>query len=156
MKIKEFLQKIWSAIRKAFYKVDDETKKLVPIAIRIVEGLKYAMDTPVDDIVLSIVKAAIPGQADDIAINKIKAIVERYLPIVLANLYMIDTIAKIEDPNEKLKAVLAQFKFSSDELKSLAYQDLCKLSLTALADGKLTLGEAAVIGEWYYQNIYKK
>ena len=151
-----FLGKIFRAIGKLFEGLRAETKRLVPIAINIVEGIKKVMDSPVDDIILAIVEGAIPGDADDILINKIKSVVEIWLPKILLELKMIESIANIEDRNAQLQAVLDQLKLSSDETKAIIYHGLASLILEKLSDGKLSWSDAIAIGEYYYQNISKK
>lgn len=154
--MKKLLEKIWSTIKLVFNKAGEETRKLVPVAINVVQGLKSVMDSPVDDVILSIVKAAIPGDADDILIDKITSVVKEYLPKVLLDLKIVDAIANIEDQNEQLKAILAQFKLSSDETKNIVFHGLSCLILEKLADGKLSWSDSIAISEYYYQNIAKK
>lgn len=154
--MKKLLQKIWNAIRLVFNKADEGTKRLVPIAINVVQGLKSVMDSPVDDILLSIIKAAIPGDADDILIDRITVVVREYLPKVLLDLKMVESIANIEDQNEQLKAILEQFKLSSDETKNIFYHGMSCLILEKLSDGELSWSDAIAISEYYYQNIAKK
>lgn len=153
--MKKLLQKIWTAIKNAFNKADEATKQYVPIAINVVEGIKTFIDSPVDDVLLSVIKAAIPGTADDILIDKINAVVKEYLPKVLLDLKMVESIANIQDQNEQLKAILEQFKLSSDETKNIFYHGLSVLILEKLSDGVLSWSDAIAISEYYYQNITK-
>ncbi|MBV5334407.1 MAG: hypothetical protein JZU49_01195 [Sulfuricurvum sp.] len=154
--MKKLLKRVWAFIAGVFNRLEDETKKLVPVAINVVQGLKAVMDSPVDDILLSIVKAAIPGDADDLLIDRIKSVVEKYIPLVLTDLKMVGSIAGIEDQNKQLQAILDQFKLSSDETKNIFYHGLSCLILEKLSDGKLSWSDSIAIGEYYYQNISKK
>jgi hypothetical protein len=149
----KILQKIWASIKSLWNKKDAVIQKYAHISINVVEGLKKVMDSPVDDVVLSIVKSAIPGTADDVLIDKVKTAIEKYLPTALLNLKMIDSIAGITDPTEQLKAIIVQFKLSDDELKNKGYHDFSVLILNSLADGKLSWGECVVIAENYYQTF---
>jgi hypothetical protein len=114
------------------------------------------MDSPVDDIITSILKVAIPGDADDILIDKITAVVKEWIPKILLELKMVEAVANIEDQNEQLAAILGQFKLSSDESKNIFYHGLCSLILEKLSDGKIDWSDSVVISEYYFKNIAKK
>jgi hypothetical protein len=137
----------------SFYQsLKSETKRLVPVAINVIEGLKAVMDTPVDDVILEILKKAIPGTADDVLIDKIKGVVKEWLPKILLELKMVESVANIEDQNEQLKAILAQFKLSSDETKNIFYHGFASLILEKLSDGKLSWSDSIVIAEYFYKH----
>lgn len=154
--MKTFLKKIWNAIRNLYDSLVGNTRRYVPVAIRIVEAIKSVVDSPVDDIILGIVKLAIPGDADDKLIDKVKETVERWLPKILLELRLVDSIANIEDPNQQLQAILAQLKLSSDETQAIVYHGLASLILEKLSDGELSWSDSVAIAEYYYKNIHKK
>jgi len=77
------------------------------------------------------------------------------LPGVLLDLKLVNSIANIEDPNEKLKAVLAQFKLSSNDTKNIVYHGLAALAIEKLSDGKLSWSDAVALSEYYYKNVMK-
>lgn len=151
--MKNFLQNILAKIKNFFSKAEDQTKKLTLIAIKLTEGLKAVMDSPVDDVILSVVKSAIPGTADDVLIDQIKAYVEKHLPTTILTLKMVNSIASITDPAEQLKAILAQFKLSDDIEKNAAYHDFCTKAIFCLADGKLTWSEAVYLAQSGYEDF---
>jgi len=138
-----------------FQGLKKETKRMVPIAINVVEGIKKVMDGPVDDIVLAVVKNAIHGSADDLLIDKVQAVVKEWLPKILLELKMVEGIAGIEDQNEQLQAILAQFKLSSDESKNIFYHGFCSLILEKLSDGKIDWSDSILISEYYFKNIHQ-
>jgi hypothetical protein len=154
--MKKFLKKIWDAVRLVYEKLVGTTQKLVPVAINIVEGIKKVMDSPVDDIVLAIIKNAIPGDADDKFIEKIQKTVEMWLPKILLELKLVDSISHIADKNEQLKAILAQLKLSSSETQNIIYHGLASLILEKLSDGKISWTDAVAISEYYYTNFATK
>lgn len=156
MSLKNFLSRIWTAIANIFNKIESQTKVLIPIAVKVVQGLKIVMDSPVDDVLGAIIKNAIPGNADDNLIDKITTEVHKWIPKVLLELQLIDSIANIEDTNEQLKAVLAKLKLSSDEAQNIVYHGLAALILEKLSDGKLTWTDSTAIAEYYYKEILKK
>jgi hypothetical protein len=146
--------RILRAIGSLFQNLRKETKRLVPVAINVVEGIKTVMDSPVDDILLAVLKQAIPGTADDILISKIQGVVKEWLPKVLFELYAVKEIADIQDANEQLKVILARFKLSSDESKNIFYHGFCSLILEKLSDGKIEWSEAVLISEYYFKNLH--
>lgn len=153
--MKKLLRKIWTAVQKAYAKMVSETREMVPIAVGAVEAIKNVMDGPVDDILAEIIKAAIPGNADNILIDRARAVLAEYIPKVLFELKLIDSIANIDDPNEQLKAILLQLKLSSNETKAVVYHGLATLILEKLSDGKLSFSDSAAIAEYYYQHVVK-
>jgi len=148
--------KAWNFIKLEFGKLDKETKLLVPIAINVVNAIKTVMESPVDNVLVAIIEAAVPNKAEAALVEKINATVKQWLPKVLTELTMINAIANITDPNEQLKAILAQLKLSSDQTKDVLYHGLSSLILQELSDGKLTWSDAVVVGEYYYTNFVKK
>lgn len=114
------------------------------------------MDGPVDDVILSIIKNAIPGNADDVLIDKVHKTVQEWVPKILLELNLVNSIANIEDTNEQLKAILAQLKLSSDETKNIFYHGIASLILEKLSDGKFDWTDATAISEYYYQHQVKE
>lgn len=151
----KFLRRLWAAIANLFYKVEHEVKVLVPIAIGVVQGIKKVMDGPADDVILSIIKSAIPGDADDKLIDKVHKTVEEWLPKILLELNLVNSVATIEDRNEQLKAILAHLKLSSDETKNIVYHGIASLILEKLSDGKFDWTDATAVAEYYYQHEVK-
>lgn len=154
--MKKLIRRIWNGIRKAYRGITGITSEMIPIAINVVEGIKKVMDSQVDDVVLAILSVVFPGVANNPLVGKVKKFVEEKLPSILLNLKIINSIAGIDNPNEQLKAILAQFKLSSDEQKNVAYHEIAYLSMEALADGKITRSEAIVLSEFYYKKILNK
>lgn len=153
--MKKLLKKIFDGIKKAYNMLTGKTKDFVPVAIKIVNAVKTAMDGSVDDIILFVIKKSIPGEADDVIIDKIKSTVEKWLPKILLELTLIKSIADIEDKNEQLKVILTQLKLSSDETQNIFYHGLASLILEKLSDGELSWSDSVAITEYYYRNFIK-
>lgn len=151
-----FIKKIWHAIQRIFQGLRHELRILVPVAIKVVEGVKAVMDGPVDDVVASIVKHAIPGDADDKFIDKVTTTINTWLPKLLLELNMVNAVANIEDTNEQLKAILDKLKLSSDETKNVFYHGLASLILEKLSDGKFSWSDATAVAEYYYKHEFKQ
>jgi DNA polymerase III delta prime subunit len=154
--MKKFIANIWNKIKDLYNSLIGTSKKYIPIAINIVEAIKKVTDSPVDDIILSIVKAAIPGTADDVMIDKVKDTVEKWLPKILLELRLWQSVSNIEDQNEQLQAILKEINLSSDETKSIIYHGLAALILEKLSDGELSWSDSVAISEYYFKNIHKK
>lgn len=151
----QFLRKLWVAIAGLFQKVDDEIKVLVPIAIGVVQGIKKVMDGPVDDVILTIVKAAIPGEADNKLIDKVHKTVEEWIPKVLLQLNLVNSVVNKDTVNDQLKAILERLKLSDEETKNIFYHGIASLILEKLSDGKFDWKDATAVAEYYYQHQKK-
>jgi len=154
--MKKFIARIWKTVKDLYNSLIGTSKKYIPIAINIVEAIKKVSDSPVDDIILSIVKAAIPGTADDVMIDKVKDTVEKWLPKILLELRLWQSVSNIENQNEQLQAILREINLSSDETKSIIYHGLAALILEKLSDGELSWSDSVAISEYYFKNIHKK
>lgn len=147
MSLKNFLRHLWQSIKNLFDKVENEVKKDVVIAISVVQQIKTVVDSPVADVVT----ALIPGDVDDL----IKEQLRQWLPKIILQLALVQSISNIEDENAQLQAILDKIKLSSDETKSAFYHSLASLILQKLSDGKLSWTDAVAISEYYYQNHVK-
>ena len=154
--MKQLLKRIWNAVKNVYAKIVDETRQMVPVAINVIEAVKEVMDTPVDDILAFVIKKSIPGTADDVLIDKISSVIKEWLPKILIELKVVQSIANIDDPNKQLQAIFDELKLSSDETKAIIYHGLATLILEKLSDGKLSWSDAGAIAEYYYQNVVKK
>ena len=159
MSLKSFVTNVWkkllSSVKKTYNKVDELANKLCPVAIDVVEAMKKINDGFAGDVLETIVTAAIPGNKDDIVVKNMRAKLKEVLPKIITQLTIINSIAEIEDENEKLKAILVAVNLSPDETKNALYHSFGALALEKLSDGKLTWSEAVQLTEWWYLNIYK-
>jgi hypothetical protein len=149
------LGKIFKAIASIFHGLRHEVKILIPIGINAVQALKTVMDSPVENVAEFVIKAAIPGEADDILIDKITAVIRKVLNTSLPGLQMMQSIADIDNKEDQLNAILAKLKLSSDDTKNIYFHGLASLIIKELSDGDLTWKESVVIGEYYYQHFVK-
>lgn len=156
MKLKLFLAKVLAFIASMWKKLDSIVDKLAPVAIKIVDEIKKVNESTTGDIIDLILSKAIPGTADDAAIDIIRAKLKEILPKILLGLKMSESIANIQDQNEQLKAIIIAINMSPDEVRNAHYHTLCAMILEAGADGKITWSESVQIAEFYYMYIYKK
>ncbi len=153
--MKKLLQRIWAFIEGLFSKLEKEVEKLVPVATNIVQGVKKVVESGTTDTILEVIKFTIPGNTDDKIIDKAMEIAKEYIPKIAKQLGIIDAITEIEDVNEQMIAVVNALKDANDETKSDYWHEIAAFILRALADGKITLGEAGAIVEYHYQNYVR-
>lgn len=153
--MKKLWIKILSFIKRLYTKLVDETKFYIPVAIKVVEVLKTILDSPVDDIILTVITALVPN----IPANKLDAIkskIQAELPKILVELNLVNSIANIEGVNAQLQAILNALKVSPDNVKAEKYHTLASKILVILSDGKIKWGESVIFTEWYYQTYIKE
>jgi len=136
--------------------LSSKAKELIPIAITIVNAIKFAVENPITgnliDFILDAVKKAIPGELDDKLIDKIKAMIIVWLPKILERLKVAEGIANIEDQNEKWLAILKELQGKDAEEKALFYNDAAVTAAVELTDESLTLKKALITVPLVYQN----
>lgn len=150
------LKKLWAWVSKVWEGLNTKTKELVPIAIKVVEAVKNFELSSSADFVEWVVTTAIPGDADDKVVNKSREVVHKWLPKILLELQLIESIANIETLDEKLKAIVAQLRLSSDETQNIVNHGLATLIIEKLSDGELSWSDSIAISEYYFKNVFKK
>lgn len=143
----KILQSVWSAISSIWKKTNEKVKQFAPVAIEVVEELKLWIESPIGDLITQI----IPGTIDD----KLRAQLLKVLPVVISKLQLSIAITGITDPNEQLRAILAQLKFASDAQKDSFYHEFGYLIIELLADGDLSRSDSILITEFYLKHIRK-
>lgn len=153
--MKKLLQKVWNWVKGLYEGLVGTTKKYVPVAIKIVEAIKKVMDSPVDDVALAIITMAIPGDADDKLVKKVKEFVEDNLPKFLVELKIINEISNYPDLNSQLQGIITELKKLSPTTQAALWHNFASLAIEKLSDGECTWADAVVLAEWYYNNVYK-
>jgi len=143
MSLKKFLHRLWTGIKGIFDKIEDDLKRLVPVAIKVVEAIKTFDESIVSDVLTTL----IPGEVDDKIMQKLR----EFLPKILLELNMVDSIIGITDPNEQLKAILARIKLSPKNSQDVFYHGIASLILSELSDGKFSWSDAVAVAEYYYK-----
>jgi len=146
------LRRIFREIGNWFKRLPQNVVTLVPIAINVVEGIKKVMDSPIDDVILFIIKNAIPGSADDVIIDKTKVLLEEWIPKILIILRGIDEVSGTKTEDEILNDIISDINTLNDESKAAFYHNFATLILEKLTDGKLTKSECIILTEYYYKN----
>lgn len=152
MNIKNLLKSIGEWVHGMWDKLNDKAKELIPIAVNIVEGIKTFNDSTVADFVEHIVTTAIPGTADDLLVEKVRKVLKEWLPKILLELKIIDSVSQLTDDNEKLKAILTELKLTST--KGILYKGIAGKFLELMSDGEFSFDDACKLTTEYF--ILKK
>jgi hypothetical protein len=147
MSIKSFITKLWSAIRSLFNSFPEELKSAVQIGIAVTENIKHFVDSPLADILTTI----IPGKIDD----KIKDALRAGLPAILTNLRLADNCGELHNPQEITNCAIKVLQGLEDKTQSAFLHSISVLVARVAADGKLSWSDGVCILEWYYQKKYK-
>ena len=151
-----FVGRILRGIASLWKGLSSKLKTLIPIAIAVVQAIKSFEESNKMDFVEFVVTTAIPGDADDKLVKKGREVVRQWLPKILLELKLVDSINNIEGIDAQLKAILAQLRLSSDETQNIINHGLATLIVEKLSDGQLSWSDSIVISEYYYKNFVKK
>jgi hypothetical protein len=124
--MKDLLKKIWARIKVIFAKVDEETKEHLPDVIYVVTNIKNFVDSPGCDFLT----AVIPGTLDD----TIQKLLKQYLPKLLDVLNKVESIAVIEDNNERAKAIVNSIRMSPDDARDILWHGIAGKLVQIVAD----------------------
>jgi hypothetical protein len=125
-----------------FKNLSAKTKELTPDIIQIVTNIKNFVDSPGADFLTSV----IPGTLDDKVLN----ILRQYLPKLLDILNKVESIAEIVDPNERMKAIVAEIQLSEQDAKDILLHGIAGKLIEVTTDNPW--GKSALIAEAAYQN----
>jgi hypothetical protein len=147
MNIKSFLSKLWAIIRSLFNNFPVNLKSAVHTGVLITENIKQFTDSPLADVLTSI----IPGNIDD----KIKQFLREKIPILLINLKLAESCADTTDPQEITKCAVKVIHDLQGDIKSAVLHNLSVMITQLAADGELTWSDGVCVVEWYYRNKFK-
>ncbi|RYU90970.1 hypothetical protein EWM62_10095 [Mucilaginibacter terrigena] len=147
MSIKSFLTKIWGTIQSLFNSIPSEIQSAVHIAVTLTENVKRFVDSPIADVLTTI----IPGDIYD----KIKQSLRSGLPVILSNLKLADQCGTLSDPEEITKCAIQTLQKFDGALKNVYLHTLSLLLTQITADGKLSWSDGICVVEWYYKNKFK-
>lgn len=145
--IKNFIKNILDLFRQWYKQAEDFVKDNVHVAVVFTEGLKKFVENPVGDFLLTFLDDKVPID--------LKEKVKQVLPKVLVTLHIIDNCQELSF-DDTLICVAAQMEKMSKETKDHFLHSLSVELARVLSDGKLTLGEAIALVEWYYRSYVKK
>lgn len=135
------LKNIWNFIKRLIGNITEETRDLAPEIIQIVTNVKNFVDSPEADFITLV----IPGTLDD----TVKGVVSVGLSKLLLILNKVESIALIEDENERNKAIVKEIKLSDDDTKDIAYHTLAGKLIQYVTGNDW--GKSVIIAEAGYQ-----
>jgi hypothetical protein len=153
-KISAFLKKVWAGIAKAWDKLNDEVKTLVPIGIQVTNAIKEVVregsfSGSLIDVLVAKIK--LPNDVDEKAL----ALIRKWVPLLLTKLVIVKNINEITDPEDQLKAIIDEIKLFNDDQKEIFWDGFAKKFIEYAADGKITRDEVGYLVKWYYDNKFK-
>jgi len=144
MSIGSFFAGIWKSVKKLFQSLDNESKKLLPIVIDVVNNAKNFEEGTGGDIITKL----IPGNVDD----NIRAKLQDLLPRLLKTLSASNECANAGDDNAILKCILTKIGASEKDSRKVFYHGLAALLLEKLGDGKFSWDDAIATVQWFYKH----
>ena len=156
------LKQFGSWLKVTLLKLTNATEKVldkyVPIAVKVTNALKEAMDSGKVDSIAAIVKIPLPA-AGDAVVDTIVVLYEKWIPKIAMAAGIIESIIDVEDPKEQLRMVFEKIaagipedqrqKFLSQITTQVAYD----LSAEDDTPGKITWGEVAAYVEITYKQL---
>lgn len=152
----KIFKKVWAWIEGLWNDLDHQIEKLLPVATNVVQAVKTAIENKNFDMVTTVIKNLIPGQTDDVIIDKAVELARKHIPQLAIQLEIYNVIADISDPREQLIAVFEKLQTASGEKWQKFCTQLAQQVLVDMSDGKITWGEAGVYVELYYKTYIKK
>lgn len=153
--MKKFLKKLWAIAVDFFTGSEEKAKKFATTVIKMTNAVKAVVDSPLCDVGAILLKKAIPGATDDVIIDTILTKADEILPKLIAQEAIVLGLLENSTVEEKANYVLSKIKFASDIDKDEFYHKFCVRAIVALSDGKLSYGEAVILGEMAYQQLKK-
>jgi hypothetical protein len=150
-KITSFLKKVMKGIRKAWNKLSDEAKVLVPIAISVTNALKEIVEDGSfsgELIETILAKIKIKGDVDEKALELIR----KWVPEVLTKLIIVGSIADQTTTEAQLSAIIDEIKLYNSDQKELFWDGFAKKFLEYSSDGEISKDEVGYLVKWYYDN----
>lgn len=149
--MKKFLQKIWASVQSLWEDANEKAKKFIPVAVKIVEGVKNFNESGSADFFEFVITSAIPGDADNVVVKKGRAFIKDKLPSLLIELKIINSIADLTDDNEKLRAILNELKLSSTN--GIIFKGVAGKALELLSDGKFDFNDSVDLTTFWFKQM---
>jgi len=125
-----------------FKNLTAKTRELTPEILQVVNNVKNFVDSPGCDFLT----AVIPGTWD----NWLQDLMKAYLPKLLDILNKVESYAEIADPNERMKAIVANMQLSEGDLRDVTFQPMAAKLVEKATENPY--GKSVIIAESAYQN----
>ncbi|MFA5299522.1 MAG: hypothetical protein WC389_15135 [Lutibacter sp.] len=150
-KIAAFAVKVWSAVGKAFNKLDEEAKEHIGAVIQIIQTVKDVIkEGSFTGSLLDIVVAKTPVPWDNIALMKVR----EWLPILIIKLTYTDIILHAGTTEEQIAKAVDIIRLFDDDQKEVFFDGLAKEILKYSSDGQITWRDANAIIKYAFDNGY--
>lgn len=147
MSIESILEATISSIKNFIEKILPSSKKLLDLALIIVNGIKTFADSSVTDIITVL----IPGDVDD----HIKELIRKKLPAIMIDLKLASSEAN-KVPEEIVKDGIASVQSMSVNVKSVTLQSIWQLLSNEITQSGINLTNLQKIGQTYYEQSKAK
>ena len=150
-KISAFLKKVWKAVSKAWNKLEDEVKEMVPVAIKVTNAIKEIVEDGsfTGELIEAVIaKIKIKGDIDEKAL----ALIRKWVPEILTRLIIVKNISEMSTTEAQLSAIIDEIKVYNNDQKELFWDGFAKKFLEYASDGKIDKNEVAYLVKWYYDN----
>lgn len=144
-KLFEFIKNLFNKI---LGKALDVYTKNATISINVVNLLKTMLDSPITDVVTSL----IPGDVDNLVAAKLRMII----PIVLEKAALANNIVKAgKTHSEVIDLVLKHLNKTNTDSKRMFWITFAAELNVALSDGKITFSEGLLLSQLVYAQVKK-
>jgi len=159
-KLKSFFCGLFKRTANLYERLDVDTRHLVRLAVRVVQGLKaVTVDSPVDDVVAFVLGRVFPAYAP--AITGLQQKLEKQIPVWLTELTVAEqllskTSGQQPTDAESLLAIVQALNISpTKDGTYLHFATQCLYYLNGGDNGKLDWPDCQAIVQLYYDNYVK-
>jgi hypothetical protein len=144
------MKKLFKKIAKFWNKITGKAKKIIQDhiepAITVVQLLKDAVENPA----MNLLTAITPFNWDDIAVKAAKNL----LPVALLELKILKD-ASGKSTSEMVRQIIEEIRKYTKSDRAKFYEDIAAKLAVMLADGKLSIDEAAELVKFVYEEKFK-
>lgn len=154
MKILKWFKTAWLKFRSGWNNLDDKVKKVAEISVKVCEEIKKSTENGVFDTLSMIIDSVIPGDQQPI-FKLLKNYLVKNLPKIIIELKLVGSISGLNNPEEEMKAIIAQFKILNNDQMNAALQEISAYIIDAFSDGELSKEERKYIVDYAVENFLK-
>lgn len=141
MKIPNIILRLLNIFRHWFNDLVPELKFAIYYAVEVVENIKYFLDSPIIDVV----KDIIPGDLDDVIIDKIRI----ELPKILVKLRLVEDLVERNYDKTTLEG-MRNIKMLDNDLKKVYYHNIAILLAQSISNNALQWKDGVYLTQYYY------
>lgn len=147
--MKNLFKQIVNWVKSILGNLLDQFKVSSKVAVEIVGKIKTIVESEVFDIAVDL----IPGNLDNIILNKVRGI----LPLVIKNLSLVHGIVDESETNsDAIEKFIIHLKSLNPDARKGVWITLAAEINVALSDGKLSFAESVILTQLIYSELFKK